>query len=112
MIERIADRLPHALHSRSINSKQPSEALLNTLSQRSHGAPYEYSRTLVGHFGCVNAIALSSGENNLLASGGDDTQVYVRLVSRSDDRSGTSLLIRKIQNLFVFSKDMYRICFV
>lgn len=39
--------------------------------------PYRYQTLLKGHTGCVNALAVSAGAGELLASGGDDTSVVL-----------------------------------
>jgi len=42
-----------------------------------HGRGFPYCRALVGHRGCVNAIAFSSGDSRLLATGSDDRRVLL-----------------------------------
>ena len=48
-----------------------------------------YSRDLVGHFGCVNAVEFSPGSGTLLASGGDDRRVLVWDWNRAIDDDAT-----------------------
>ncbi len=89
-----------------INLKQPLEATLKSLAQASHGTPYGYSRMLVGHFGCVNAIALSSGEANLLASGGDDCRVFVwNALAEPGDSKPLRIFKGHVSNLFCVEFD-------
>ena len=60
-------------------SSARSKLALWRLAQKEFGSSYEYSRAYKGHFGCVYALAYSSGEGRLLATGGDDCRVLVRL---------------------------------
>lgn len=72
----VKEYLPWRLRDRELLGKA-NEPDLENAAIAAHGSAYEYSRAYKGHFGCVNAIALSSKDATLLASGGDDCRVLV-----------------------------------
>jgi hypothetical protein len=83
--DQFQDSLAWQLYQRQLDASAPhgpskrSQLIpLWQLAQKEFGTPYKFSRAYKGHFGCVNALAYSSGEGRLLATGGDDCRVLVQ----------------------------------
>jgi WD40 repeat protein len=59
------------------HSTASSKAFTHGSSCALRTVPFRSQTLLKGHTGCVNALAISAGAGDLLASGGDDTSVVI-----------------------------------
>ncbi|KAI9208595.1 WD40-repeat-containing domain protein [Polychytrium aggregatum] len=83
-----------------------SNAALAQALFRQNGSTFSYHRELKGHFGCVNAIALSKRESALLASGGDDTRVLIwKVYEESGTQKPIACFSGHTENIFCLQFD-------
>ncbi|XP_046689267.1 DDB1- and CUL4-associated factor 5-like [Homalodisca vitripennis] len=87
-------------------SDSPNALKQNILSVRLNKAKSLYSKNLLAHFGCVNAIEFSNG-GEFLASGGDDRRVLLWNVEEALDGASrpTAMRAQHISNIFCLVYD-------
>ena len=77
------------------------------LSEKFSSSKWLYSKNLVGHTGCVNALAFSKNGGEFLVSGGDDRRVLVWTLCQSMTRNTTPRCMKQQHqsNIFCVSFD-------